>query len=54
MKQYRFSPIKNKSELLNAIAYTHFACHALCKQTFGHYVPIAGNIGIFCHFEDLS
>ena len=52
MKLYRFSPIRNKSELLKAIAYTHFACHKLCKQTFGNYLPVAGNIGVFCHYDE--
>lgn len=50
MKLYRFSPIKNKSELLKAISYTHFACHKLCLQSFGKYLPSAGNVGIFCHY----
>lgn len=52
MKLYRFSPIKNESELLEAIAYIHFACFELCKQSFGKYLPVAGNIGVFCHYED--
>lgn len=52
MKLYRFSPIKNESELLEAIKYTHFACFELCKQSFGKYLPVAGNIGVFCHYED--
>ncbi len=52
MKLYRFSPIKNISQLLEAVAHTHFSCHTLCKHTFGKYLPHAGNIGIFCHYED--
>ncbi|MFA5796563.1 MAG: hypothetical protein WC916_00815 [Candidatus Woesearchaeota archaeon] len=48
---YRFSPIKNISQLLEAIKHTHFSCHTLCKHTFGRYLPNAGNIGIFCHYE---
>jgi hypothetical protein len=52
MKLYRFSPIKTKPELVKAITHTHFACHKLCKQSFARYLPVAGNIGIFCHFED--
>ncbi len=52
MKLYRFSPIKTKAQLLKAITHTHFSCYALCKQTFGHYLPNAGNIGIFCHYDD--
>ncbi len=27
-------------------------CHALCVQLFGTHLPVAGNIGIFCHFDD--
>jgi len=52
MKLYRFSPIKSKEELLKAIRHTHFACYELCMQSFGKYYPNAGNIGIFCHYDD--
>jgi hypothetical protein len=52
MKSYRFSPIENKEKLFEAIKYTHFKCFELCKNIFGRYLPVAGNIGIFCHFEN--
>ena len=52
MKLYRFSPIQNKEELLKAIRYVHLACNKLCKQSFGEYLPNAGNLGIFCHYDD--
>jgi glyoxylase I family protein len=52
MKLYRFSPIQNKAELLEAIKYVHRACNKLCKQSFGEYLPNAGNLGIFCHYDD--
>ena|SRR3989344_2264468 len=52
MKLYRFSPIRNKKQLLEAIKHTHFACYALCKKAFGMYLPNVGNIGIFCHYDD--
>lgn len=52
MQLYRFSPIKNKDRLLEAIKYTHLACFELCKQSFEKYLPVAGNMGIFCHYED--
>lgn len=52
MKLYRFSPIQNKKELLEAIEHIHFACFELCKQSFGTYLPVAGNMGVFCHYED--
>src|SRR5690606_7913247 len=52
MKLYRFSPIKNQSQLLEAINYIHLACYRLCKQSFGKYLPNAGNMGVFCHYED--
>ena len=52
MKLYRFSPIENKVQLLEAIKYTHYACHKLCKQSFGTYLPNAGNMGVFCHYND--
>ena len=52
MKLYRFSPIENKEQLLEAIMHTHFACFELCKKAFGRYLPVAGNMGIFCHYDD--
>jgi hypothetical protein len=52
MKLYRFSPIENKEQLIEAIAHTHYECFKLCKEAFGKYLPIAGNIGIFCHYDD--
>lgn len=52
MKLYRFSPIRTKAELLDAVEYVHAACHSLCQQTLGEYLPVAGNIGIFCHYDD--
>lgn len=51
MKLYRFSPIENKEQLLEAINYIHEACNKLCKQSFGHYLPNAGNMGVFCHYD---
>ncbi|MDD4900744.1 MAG: hypothetical protein PHS62_01360 [Patescibacteria group bacterium] len=52
MKSYRFSPIENKDQLLGVIKYTHSRCFELCKEIYGRYLPVAGNIGIFCHYED--
>lgn len=52
MKQYKFSPIKNKEELMEAIKYTHLKCFELCKKIYSKYLPIAGNLGIFCHYDD--
>lgn len=52
MPLYRFSPIKDKETLLQAIAHVHAECHKLCKQSLGEYLPNTGNIGIFCHYDD--
>jgi hypothetical protein len=52
MKLYRFSPIKTEKQLIEAIKHTHFECYKLCKQAFGKYLPNAGNIGIFCHYDE--
>ena len=52
MDSFRFSPIKDKITLFNAIEYLHFAAHRLCKQKLGYLLPIAGNLGIFCHYDD--
>ena len=52
MKLYRFSPIQDYDQLLVAISFIHFACHQLCKQSFGQYLANAGNMGVFCHYDD--
>ena len=52
MKLYRFSPIENKEQLLQAAGHVHFSAHELCKNSFGKYLQNAGNLGIFCHYED--
>jgi hypothetical protein len=52
MKLYRYSPIKDIEELGKAIGYVHIMCLQLCRNTFGRTLPVAGNVGIFCHYED--
>jgi len=52
VKLYRFSPIQNKDELMQAIKHIHFESYKLCKQSLGKYLPNAGNMGIFCHYDD--
>ncbi len=27
-------------------------CFELCKKAFGKYLPVAGNMGIFCHYDN--
>jgi hypothetical protein len=52
MRLYRFSPIGDKGQLFEAIKHTHFECFELCKKAFGGYLPVAGNMGVFCHYSD--
>lgn len=52
MPNFHFSPIKDEPTLFEAIKYLHIECNKLCFETFGRYIPNAGNIGIFCHFEE--
>ncbi len=52
MKLYQFSPIQDKEQMMKAIAHIHFACHSLCMQSMERYLPVAGNIGVFCHYDD--
>ena len=52
MRLYRFSPIENEEQLQKAIEHIHFECYKLCKHSLGKYLPNAGNIGIFCHYDD--
>lgn len=52
MQAFRFSPIKTKDELFEALEYIHFQSFRLCKENLGRILPVAGNIGVFCHFQD--
>lgn len=52
MKLYRFSPIEDEAALRAAIEHIHFSCYRLCKQSLGEYLPNAGNMGVFCHYDD--
>lgn len=52
MKFYRFSPIHSQQQLMQAIEHIHSSCYQLCKKSFGKYYPNAGNMGIFCHYDE--
>ena len=52
MKQFRFSPIKDKTQLFKVIEYIHFESFRLCKRNLGYFLPVAGNVGVFCHYEE--
>lgn len=52
MKLYRFSPIENKEHLMQAVEHIHFSSYQLCKDVFGKYLSNAGNLGVFCHYDD--
>jgi len=52
MKLYRFSPVTTHTDLLDAIRHIHVECFKLCKASFGEYLPVAGNVGFFCHCDE--
>lgn len=52
MKLYRFSPVTTHADLLEAIRHIHIECFKLCKASLGEYLPIAGNVGFFCHYDE--
>ena len=52
MKLYRFSPIQSEAELIEAVRYLHISCNTLCKDALGEWLPNAGNLGIFCHYDN--
>lgn len=51
-KLYRLSPIKDEAALMEAIEFLHFSCFKLCKQALEECLSVAGNIGIFCHYDN--
>lgn len=38
-------------KLYAKVEHIHFSCFELCKQALGKYLPVAGNVGIFCQSE---
>ena len=52
MQLYRFSPIQNKEQLLQAIHHIHYACYKLCETVRWGYMQSNGNMGVFCHYDD--
>jgi hypothetical protein len=43
---------KNYQRLLEIVQRIHVGCFKLCKDATGEYLPIAGNMGIFCQSEE--
>lgn len=39
-------------ELVHAINEISFDCHKLCRLVLGKYLPVAGNMGVFCHSDE--
>lgn len=52
MKLYRFSPITSESQLIEAIKHIHYKSYKLCENAFGKSLPNAGNLAVFCHYDD--
>ena len=52
MGDFRFSPVSDPDKLLAALEYIHLQSHRLCSENLGYLLPVAGNIGFFCHFDD--
>jgi len=50
MDLYRFSPIRQESELVEALQYIHKTCAQLCADAVGQTLPTSGNLCFFCHY----
>jgi len=44
--------IESEEQLLETIQHIHFTCFELCKKALGKHLPVAGNVGVFCHHQD--
>ena len=44
--------IASIEELGKIVFRLHVWCHELCKKAMGCYLPIAGNVGIFCQSQE--
>lgn len=42
----------DEKELLDIVHEVHLGCFRLCKVVIGNYLPIAGNMGVFCQSQD--
>lgn len=51
MKLYRFSPITNKAQLAEAVAYIAEQVSELCRKAIGQQLPIT-YLTVFTHYED--
>lgn len=52
MKLYRFSPVTTHAGLLEAIRHIHVECFKLCHTALTEHLPVAGNVGFFCHYTE--
>jgi hypothetical protein len=43
---------KTKKQMFELVNKIHFGCFNLCKDAIGVYLPVAGNVGIFCQSEE--
>jgi len=43
---------KTKDQIFELVKNIHVDCFKLCKDAIGKYLPVAGNVGIFCQTED--
>jgi len=50
MKSYRFSPIRNREQLVKAVRYTALQATALCRKATGKALAIE-SLTIFSHYE---
>lgn len=52
MRLYRFSPILSYKGLTETVSYLDSAAQELSKKVYAEQLPIAGNIGIFTHYQE--
>lgn len=38
--------------LIYTLERIHVDCHRLCRKALGRYLPVAGNIGVFCQSDE--
>ncbi|MCA9392501.1 hypothetical protein KC614_04895 [candidate division WWE3 bacterium] len=44
--------MNNVEKLFERIRVIHLDCMKICKSVLGEYLPVAGNIGVFCQSDD--
>lgn len=44
--------MKKDNKLLKIVEQIHIGCHEICRNILGTYLPVSGNLGVFCQSDE--